>query len=144
MAINPVPHGYHTITPYIIASDANRLLGWLAAAFGAEVRHRTDGDDGTLQHAEVKVGDSMLMLSQGKPEYPGTPITIYMYVPDCDEVYKRALAAGGTSLSAPADQYYGDRNGGVKDPVGNSWYIGSRIEEVGEDEMKRRARAQKK
>jgi uncharacterized glyoxalase superfamily protein PhnB len=144
MATNPVPPGYHTVTPYIIASDANKLLAWLKAAFGAELRHRTDGEDGMLQHAEVKVGDSMVMLSQARGEYGPTPIMLYVYVPSCDEVYERAIAAGATSISEPANQYYGDRNGGVKDPVGNSWYIGSRIEELGEEEIARRAKAAKK
>ncbi|MGZ3443461.1 MAG: VOC family protein [Polyangia bacterium] len=129
MAVKPIPDGYHTVTPYIIASDAARLIEFLGKAFGAEVRHKTV-EEGRIRHAEVRVGSSMVMISQSIPEYPPTPIHIYVYIEDCDAVFDRAVAAGGTVIMPMKDQDYGDRNGGVKDPVGNSWWIGKRIKEL--------------
>jgi PhnB protein len=144
MAVKPIPDGYHTITPYIMAADANQFLSFLQKAFDAEVRHKTLDDEGRVRHAEVRVGTSMVMVSQGVPEYPAAPISIYSYVNDCDAVIKRALAAGATELMPVADHFYGDRNGGVKDPVGNTWYIGTRIEDVPPEEMKRREQEEMK
>ncbi len=129
MAPRPIPEGYHTLTPYIIASDAARLIEFAQQAFGGEVRHQTV-EDGRIRHAEVRIGTSMIMLSQATSEYPPTPIHLYMYVEDCDAVFVRALAAGATQIMPMADQEYGDRNGGVKDPVGNSWYIGKHIKDL--------------
>src|SRR5262245_42889282 len=125
MAVKPIPDGYHTITPYIMASDARKLIAFLQKAFDAEVGHQSTDDEGHIRHAEVRVGSSMLMLSEGMPEYPAGPVSIYMYVPDVDATFKRALAAGATEIMPVADQFYGDRNGGVKDPVGNTWWIGT-------------------
>lgn len=129
MAVKAIPDGYHTITPYIITSDAAKLIAFAEKAFGGEVRHKTV-EEGRIRHAEMKIGSSMIMLSQATPEYPPTLIHIYMYLEDCDAVFDRAVAAGGKVIMAMADQPYGDRNGGVTDPVGNSWWVGKRIREV--------------
>jgi PhnB protein len=129
MAVKPVPEGYHTITPYIITSDANKLMAFAEKAFGGKVTHKTV-EDGRIRHAEVRIGSSMIMLSQGTSEYPPTHVHIYIYTEDCDAMFERAVAAGGTVILPMKDQEYGDRNGGIKDPVGNSWYIGKRIREV--------------
>ena len=129
MAVKAIPDGYHTITPYIITSDANKMMSFIEKAFGGEARHKTV-EDGRIRHAEMRIGSSMIMLSQATPEYPPTLIHIYMYIEDCDAVFERAVAAGGKVIMPMKDQEYGDRNGGLTDPVGNSWWIGKRIKDV--------------
>jgi PhnB protein len=129
MAVKAIPDGYHTITPYIVTSDAAKLIAFVEKAFGGEVRHKTV-EEGRIRHAEMRVGTSMIMLAQGVPEYQPTHIHIYVYIEDCDAVFERAVAAGGTVIMPMKDQEYGDRNGGLADPVGNSWWIGKRIKEL--------------
>ena len=129
MAIKPVPEGYHTITPYVIASDAAKLIAFCEKAFGGEVTHKTV-EEGRIRHAEMRIGDSMIMLSQSTPQYPPTLVHLYIYAADCDAMFDRAVAAGGTVIMPMKDQDYGDRNGGITDPVGNSWWIGKRIKEL--------------
>ena len=129
MAVKPVPEGYHTITPYIITSDATQMMAFVEKAFGGETTHKTV-EEGRIRHAEMRVGSSMIMLSQATADYPPTHIHLYIYTPDCDAMFDRAVAAGGTVIMPMKDQEYGDRNGGIKDPVGNSWWIGKRIREV--------------
>jgi PhnB protein len=125
-AVNPVPKGYRTVTPYLVAQDGPALMEFAKQAFGAEETFRTVGSAGGL-HGEVRIGDSMLMIGGGIPgrEFRSTANThaLHLYVPDCDVVYEQALQAGATSLDEPRDQEYGERSGGVKDPVGNFWYI---------------------
>jgi len=128
MAAKPVPAGYHTITPYIITSDANQLMAFCEKAFGGEVTHKTV-EEGRIRHAEMRIGDSMIMLSQATADYPPTIVHLYIYHPDCDALFDRAVAAGGKVIMAMKDQDYGDRNGGLTDPVGNSWWIGKRIKD---------------
>lgn len=135
----PVPEGYHTVTPYLIVDEANRLLAFLEAAFGAKILHRTDRPDGEVAHAEIQIGDSRLMLSGSQPQWPALPCAIYLYVEDCDALYAQALAAGAKSTQAPADMFYGDRHGGVIDPSGNQWWIATHIEDVSPEEMERRS-----
>lgn len=140
MPVKPIPDGFHTVTPYLMVPDAAGLIEFLKAAFGAQevVRHGTP--DGRVMHAQVKVGDSMIMMGEASPEQGGPmPASTYLYVPNVDEVHARALAAGATSLMAPADQFYGDRGGGVKDAWGNLWWIGTHIEDVSPEELERRA-----
>jgi PhnB protein len=121
-----IPKGYHTITPYLVAQDAAGVIDFLKQTFGAVENFRGTGSAGGI-HAEVRVGDSMLMVGGGAPGLTwrgeGKPLALHVYVEDTDAVYKRALAAGATSLQAPADQPYGERGGGVKDQAGNYWYI---------------------
>ena len=125
-AVNPIPRGFRTVTPYMIAEDGPAILEFAKQAFGAEEMFRAVGSAGGL-HGEVRIGDSMLMMGGGIPgrEFRGTANThaLHLYVPDCDAVYERALRAGATSLDEPRDQEYGERSGGVKDPAGNLWYI---------------------
>jgi PhnB protein len=125
-AVNPIPKGYHTVTPYMVAVDGPALVEFAKRAFGAEEKFRGIGGAGGL-HAEVMIADSVLMMGGGIPgrEFRSTANTtaIHLYVEDIDAVYKKALAAGATSISAPADQEYGERSAGVKDPAGNYWYI---------------------
>src|SRR5579872_1914677 len=128
-AVEPIPAGYRTVTPYMIAADGPALLEFTKRAFGGEEMFRTVGPAGGL-HAEVRIGDSMLMIGGGIPgrEFRSTANNhaLHLYVPDCDAVYQQALQAGATSIAEPRDQEYGERSGSVKDPAGNFWYIATR------------------
>jgi PhnB protein len=141
MAAAPIPAGYHTVTPYLVVADGGGLLGFLRAAFGAEVLSRTLRPDGAIANAGVRIGDSMLMVAQAREPWKPMPAGFYLYVSDTDAVYRAALAAGGASLMEPSDQFYGDRNAGVQDPWGNNWWIATHIEDVDEAEIQRRMAA---
>lgn len=140
MTVKPVPEGYHTLTPYLIVDDVDRLIDFLKAAFDATEKERMPGKDGRTGHADVLIGDSHVMMGRAQPEWPAQPCMIYVYVPDTDAAYARALAAGGTSVQEPADMFYGDRNAGVKDPTGNSWWIATHREDLTPEELARRAK----
>jgi len=144
--VSPIPKGYHSVTPYLTVANAGDLMQFVKRAFGAEELLAHRGPDGSIQHAEVKIGDSIVMMGQARGDMKPRPGTIYLYVPDVDAVYRTALSAGGKSLSEPADQFYGDRSAGVEDPCGNYWYMATHIEDVSLDEFRRRAAemAQKK
>ena len=138
--VQPIPEGYRTVTPYLVVPDAGALIEFLERAFHAEETERTAAPDGRVMHAAVRIGDSMVMMGGASERHPPRPGTIYLYVPDADAAYERALAAGATSLMEPADQFYGDRNGGVEDLWGNQWWIGTHVEDVPPDELERRHR----
>jgi len=135
----PIPKGFHTVTPFIMVKGAQRVVDFLKNAFDAEEIMSLKHPNGTLWHAQVKVGDSMIMLGDTMGEHPNAPCTVYLYVPDVDATYKKAMKVGGESLMAPADQFYGDRSAGVKDSLGNSWWIGTHIEDVSDEELELRA-----
>ncbi len=141
MAVKPVPDGYSTVTPYLIASDAEKLLAFLKNAFGAKEHDLMRAPDGSIWHADVIVGNSHIMLSQATAHNPAMQAGNYLYVPDTDATYRAALAAGATSTMEPADQFYGDRSAGVKDVQGNIWWIGTHVEDVAPEEIQRRAKA---
>lgn len=125
-AVNPIREGFHTITPYLIVHGAAELIDFVKEAFGAEEYYRGAGSAGGI-HAEVKIGDSMVMIGGGAAlQRPAMPTGIHLYVKDADAVYERAVQAGASSLYAPVDQEYGDREAGVKDLSGNHWYIATR------------------
>ena len=139
------PPGYGTVTPWIISADTARLIDFAKAAFGAEELARIPGPGGEgIGHAEVRIGDSVVMLGEAQDPWKPMPSTLYLYVPDTDATYRRALDAGATSLMEPADQFYGDRNAGVKDPTGNLWWIATHKEDVSPEEMARRPKAHQK
>jgi len=140
MAVKPVPEGYHTVTPFMVSSDADLLLAFLKKAFGAREDEVMRAPDGSIWHADLTVGDSHIMMSQANAQHPAMQSAIYLYVPDTDATYRAALAAGATSTMEPADQFYGDRNAGVKDALGNMWWIGTHVEDVAPEELKRRAK----
>jgi PhnB protein len=149
MSVNPVPAGYHTVTPYLTVPDARKAIEFLKRAFDAKTTETLSEDsEGNIRHGEIKIGDSMVMVGQARDEWKARPSAFYLYVPDCDAWYKRAMQAGAKSLMEPADQFYGDRNAGVEDPAGNYWWIATHIEDVSPDELDRRAQtafaAQKK
>ena len=141
MAVKPIPEGYHTVCPYLTVSDATAELEFLTRAFGARVVENMKGPDGRIMHADVIIGDSHVMMGQAGDGWAPTQAGVHLYVPDCDAVYRAALAAGGSSIFEPATQFYGDRQGGVKDVCGNQWWISTHVEDVPKDEMERRASA---
>jgi PhnB protein len=132
------PDGYNTVTPYLTVKGADRLIDFICNVAGGEVTFRM-GDD-TVQHAEVRVGDSVIMIGEAPAE--PMPAMLHLYVEDADSMYKRAIGAGAKSLREPEDQFYGDRTGGVQDEFGNQWWFATHIEDVSPEEMQRRAAAQ--
>jgi uncharacterized glyoxalase superfamily protein PhnB len=139
MAVKPVPDGYHSVTPYLVVNDAGKLIEFMTQVFGAEETFRMGGD--TIMHAEVRLGDSVIMLGDANEQHPPRPAMIHVYMPDADAAYRKALAAGAKSISEPADQFNGDRSAGIEDAFGNHWWIATHIEDVPPEEMERRAAA---
>ena len=140
MAVKPIPEGYRTVTPYLIVDGAAKCLEFVGQAFGAEERFRMDGPGGSIGHAEVTIGDSVVMMADTPGEGEPTPGNIHLYVEDCDATYRRALDAGGESLREPTDQFYGDRTAGVRDATGNQWWLSTHVEDVAHEEIVRRAK----
>lgn len=143
MAVKPVPDGYHTVTPYLVCTDAAKVVDFAKAAFGAEEMFRIDAPGGKIGHAELKIGDSMVMVADSSDGHPPMPAMLNLYVPDVDAVFARAVKAGATVVRDVANQFYGDRSGGVKDASGNQWWISTHVEDVSPEEMEKRAKSQK-
>jgi PhnB protein len=136
----PVPDGYHTVTPFLVADDADAVIAFMQKAFKAEFDHSPlRQPDGKLRHATLRVGDARVMISNSSERAKALQTMLYVYVPNVDEVYAAAIKAGGKEIMAPSDMFYGDRSGGVTDPGGNQWYIGTHIEDVSDAELQRRA-----
>lgn len=144
MPVKHIPDGYHTITPYVIIQGVVKLITFITQAFDAVEIRKIESPDGNVTHAEFKIGNSMIMFSEAKTEYPPMPTCFYLYVEDTDAVYKKALDAGGISVMEPADQYYGDRNAGIKDASGNFWYIATHFEDLTAEELQEREKERKK
>lgn len=138
MGVNPIPEGYHTVTPYLVVEGAAAVLDFVKEAFGAEEKFRMDMPNGKIGHAEAKIGDSIVMMGDAGEENPAMPAMIHLYVDDCDATYERALAAGGTTAREPENQFYGDRSAGVRDSTGNLWWIATHVEDVPEEELAKR------
>ena len=139
MAVKPVPDGYHSVQPYFMVRGAKGLLEFVKKVFNATEVENMSAPDGTIMHAELKIGDSIIMLADARDPHQPTTAALSVYVPDVDATYKRALAAGGTSTMEPANQFYGDRQGGVKDQFGNVWWISTVVEDVPKEEFMKRA-----
>ena len=147
--IPPVPPGYHSVTPYLLVRDATRALAYYREAFGAEELMRFEGPPGRIAHAEVKIGDSHVMLADENPEdgfvgpqtLGGAGVSLMLYVQDVDATFARAVAAGATVRRPVADQFYGDRVGTLADPFGHVWSIATHREDVSVEEAKRRMEA---
>lgn len=138
MPAKPIPDGYHTVTPYLTCTPVDRVVDFLLKAFdAAEIEHMAS-PDGRVMHAEVRIGDSIVMLGEPSGQWSPMPSALYLYVADCDAHYQRALKAGGISVAEPANQIYGDRHCGVRDPAGNLWWIATRQEDVSPAELRRR------
>lgn len=141
MSVNPIPDGYHTVVPYFFAPDVAELLDFVTRAFAAVETEKMMAPDGSIMHAEFQIGDSRIMVGGARDEWPAMPMSIYLYVPNVDELYHRALEAGAESVEALRDEFYGDRVGGVRDAHGNLWWIATHIEDVEPEEMARRMEA---
>lgn len=137
----PIPQGYHSVTPYLIVEGAPKLIEFLKRTFNAEEKDRMNGPNGRVAHAEVKIGDSIVMMADSTPENKPNQSQLYIYIDNVDTVYKRALEAGGISVTPPTDQFYGDRSASVKDPMGNIWGIATHVEDVSPEEMQKRMNA---
>jgi PhnB protein len=149
MATKPIPEGYRTVTPYLAVDDAAEAIEYYRKAFGAKERVRMDAPEGKIGHAELEIGDSLIMLSDPFPqattrspkELGGTSASIFMYVEDVDAVVKKAVDEGATITMEVADQFWGDRFGSITDPFGHLWSIATHVEDVPPDEMAERAKA---
>ena len=150
MAVKPVPEGYHTVTPYFTVRDAARAVEFYKQAFGATELMRMADPKGKIRHAEIRIGDSPIMLGDEFQEFPqmrsfqtlgGSPVSVYLYVEDVDAMFNRAVAAGAKVRSPIKDEFYGDRVGAVQDPYGLAWFIATHKEEVAPEEIVRRASA---
>lgn len=147
--IQPIPAGYHTVTPYLVIKNAGKALEFYKEAFGATEIMRLDTPDGNVMHAELKIGDSPIMLCDECPDWNalspqtigGTSVSLMLYVEDVDGVVKRAVAAGAQVLMPVADQFWGDRMGTVADPFGHKWSIATHTEDVAPEEINKRANA---
>jgi PhnB protein len=150
--VKAVPEGYHTVTPYLILRGAGDAIAFYEKAFGAEEVMRIGGPGGRIGHAEIKIGDSRLMLAEEHPEIGalspktvgGSPVSIHLYVEDVDAAVERAVAVGAKLVRPVADQFYGDRTGGIEDPFGYRWFIATRQEDLTSEEIRRRAAAQER
>ena len=139
MKVNPIPAGFSTVTPYLLAEDADKLLSFLEAAFNAVIQERIAGPQGKTAHAQVLIGNSIVMVG-GKPGTASNESMLYLYVEDTDAVYHQAIAAGATSILEPVNQFYGDRNAAVKDCCGHQWWIATHVEDVSKEELEIRAK----
>ncbi len=147
--VAPIPPGYHSVTPYLGQRDCTAAIAFYERAFGAVQTLRLDAPGGRIAHAELRIGDSVLMLSDEQPEWGnrspatlgGSPVSLMIYVPDVDAAFARAIAAGGTQVRAVQDQFYGDRSGTLVDPFGYQWTLATHVEDVSDEEVRRRMAA---
>jgi PhnB protein len=145
--VNPIPDGYPRVTPYLIVDGGNAAIDFYASVLGATERMRMSGPDGEVGHAEIEIGDSVIMLADEHPEMDalgpktvgGTPVSIHVYVEDADGAFERAIEAGAKALRAVEDKFYGDRSGSFEDPFGHHWHVATHVEDVPPDEMAKRA-----
>jgi PhnB protein len=149
MAVQPIPEGYHSVTPYLAVDDAAKAIEYYKTAFGATERVRMDAPNGKIGHAEIQIGDSLIMLSDPFPdssvlppkELGGTTSSVFLYVEDVDAVVKRAVDAGAIIKSEVEDQFWGDRFGTIEDPFGQIWSVATHVEDVPPEEIAERAKA---
>jgi PhnB protein len=149
MAPKPIPEGYHSVTPYLAIDGASEAIEFYKKAFGAKERGRMDAPGGKIGHAELEIGDSVVMLSDALPQFStraptelgGTTVSVFMYVEDVDAVVKQAVDAGAKVEIEVQDQFWGDRFGSVTDPFGHNWAIATHVEDVPPEEMAKRAEA---
>ena len=145
--VKPIPAGYHSVTPYLVINGAAAAIDFYKKVFGATEKYRMPMPNGRLGHAEITIGDSVIMMADEHPEqgfrgpksYGGTPVGIMLYVEDVDAVAPKFVAAGGKVLRAVQDQFYGDRSGTFEDPFGHQWTIGTHKEDLTPEEIERRA-----
>jgi PhnB protein len=149
MAVKPIPEGYHSVTPYLIIEGAGEAIEFYKKAFGAKELFRFPTPDGKVGHAEMKIGDSPIMLADAYPamgykspkSLGGSPVSLMLYVEDIDTVFNQAVEAGATVKEAVTDKFYGDRSGSLIDPFGHVWHVATHKEDVSMEEMEKRAKA---
>jgi PhnB protein len=137
MAVKPIPDNYPRVIPYLIIKDVAKMRNFLKEVFNAEVTETMTLPDGTVNHGEVRIGDSVIMMGKASDDYPPKPAMIYIYVENVDAVFKKAISLGAKSIMEPADMFYGDRNGGFEDEQGMSWWVASHIKDVSKEEMEK-------
>ena len=145
--VKKIPEGYHSITPALIVKDGNAAIEFYKKGFGAEERHRMESPDGRIGHAELKIGDSIVMLTDEFPEMKclspksigGSPVSMYIYVEDVDDTFNKAVSAGAKVLDPVKDQFWGDRHGRIEDPFGHLWSIATHKKDLSSEEMKKAA-----
>jgi PhnB protein len=144
--VNPIPDGYPRVTPYLIVDGAAAAIDFYTSVLGATERMRMGGPGDTVGHAELEIGESVIMLADEHPEIGahgpktvgGTPVSLHVYLEDVDDVFERAIAAGARAVQPVEDKFYGDRSGTFEDPFGHHWNVATHVEDVSEDEMSRR------
>jgi len=149
MAVKPIPEGYHSVTPYLVVQDGAGAIEFYKRAFGATELMRMAGPDGKVGHAEIRIGNSPIMLADEFPDMGalsprslgGSPVSLLVYVEDVDAQFRQAIAAGAKEIRPVADQFYGDRSGVLEDPFGHVWSLATHKEEVSHEEMQRRSQA---
>jgi uncharacterized glyoxalase superfamily protein PhnB len=138
MAVKPIPENYPRVSPYLIVKDVEKTMEFIKYVFGGKEREKMEMADGSVNHAEMSIGDSVIMMGKASNEHQIQNTMLYIYVEDTDASYKKALEKGAVSVMEPADQFYGDRNAGVKDKDGINWWIATHVEDVSPDEIRRR------
>ncbi|MXZ34487.1 MAG: VOC family protein [Acidobacteria bacterium] len=149
MPVSPIPEGYHSVTPYLIVKNAAAAIEFYKKALGAAELFRMEAPGGKIGHAEIRIGDSHVMLADEYPDMGykgpeslgGTSVHLMVYVSDVDKIYPQAIAAGGKEIRPLRNQFYGDRSGTLADPFGHVWTISTHVEDVSEEEMAKRAAA---
>ena len=147
--VNPIPEGFHSVTPHLVIKGAAEAIDFYKKAFGAEEVCRMPGPGGVVMHAEIRIGDSTVMLADEFPDFGsvgpktigGSPVTVHLYVKDADAFYDKAVAAGAKATMPLADQFWGDRYGKLEDPFGHQWGIATHIEDLTPEEIEKRAAA---
>jgi len=147
-SVQPIPKGYHSVTPYLVVNDAARAIDFYKRAFGAQEKMRMDGPGGKIGHAELKIGDSIIMLSDETPgsgmrsprSLGGTAAGVFLYVENVDSIFKQAVSAGAKADAQPSDMFWGDRFGKLTDPFGHQWSVATHKEDIAPDEMAKRAK----
>ena len=149
MAVNPIPAGHGTVTPSLVVAGAAKAIEWYRKALGAEEVSRYEGPNGRIMHAEIRIGDSHIMMGDEMPEYGargpgvlgGTPVSFFVYGPNVDAAWKRAVDAGAKVVMPLADQFWGDRSGCIEDPFGHQWWLSQRVKEMTPEELRKAADA---
>lgn len=141
MAVKPIPANFPRVAPYLIVKNVEETMDFVQYVFEGEVREKMKTPDGSVNHGEMNIGNSVIMMGKASEDYPPLNAMIYIYVEDTDKAYKQAIEKGAVSVMEPADQFYGDRNAGVKDKDGISWWMATHVEDVSPEEIQRRNEA---